>query len=63
MAEKALAARERGESLDTVFAQQREQLEKAKKPRKNVAKNIQQGRLGENDGQQVMQRKGSARPA
>jgi hypothetical protein len=34
MAEKALAARKKGESLDEVFAQQRSEREKARRPRK-----------------------------
>ncbi|TVY73273.1 Sterol 3-beta-glucosyltransferase UGT80B1 [Lachnellula suecica] len=63
MAEKALEARRKGESLEGVFAQQREQLQLAKKPRKNVVKDLERGKSGQDDGKQVVQLNGSAEPA
>jgi hypothetical protein len=64
MAEKAIAARRKGESLDEVFSQQRKEMQLAERPRKNVVKDIEQGRVGEaeNDKEQVVQDFGSARP-
>lgn len=47
MAEKALEASRRGESLEEVFAQQREELQLTKKPRKNVAQDLAQGKTGD----------------
>jgi hypothetical protein len=40
MAEKALDATKRGDSLDAVFAEQREELKKARKPRKMIVSEI-----------------------
>lgn len=40
MAQKALDATRRGESLDEVFAEQRKELEETRKPRRNVVKDI-----------------------
>lgn len=48
MAEKALEARRKGESLGTVFAQQREELKKAQSPRLNVASEMEKAKLGDN---------------
>lgn len=61
MAEKALEAMKKGESLEGVFAQQREELRLAEKPRKNVVKDIKQGHGGEDDGKQKVQMNGKAR--
>jgi hypothetical protein len=47
MAEKALEAMRKGESLDGIFAQQREQLKLAEKPRKNVVSDLKKGKGGE----------------
>jgi hypothetical protein len=44
MAEKALEARRKGESLDGVFAEQRRELELSQKPRKEVADDIAEGK-------------------
>lgn len=58
MAEKALQATKKGESLDGVFAQQREELNLAQRPRKNVVNDIEQGNVndkGVHDGGQVVQ--------
>lgn len=44
MAEKALEARRKGESLDGVFAAQRRELELTQKPRKEVADDIAEGK-------------------
>lgn len=49
MAEKALAARQRGQSLDEVFAEQRREMQATRKPRKNVVTDIQEGKGGEKD--------------
>lgn len=43
MAEKAIEARQRGESLEGVFTQQREELKKKDKPRKTVEKDLTEG--------------------
>lgn len=40
MAEKALKARKNGESLDAIFAEQRKELEKAKKPKKMALETV-----------------------
>jgi len=40
MAKRALDASRRGERLDEVFAEQRQELEETKKPRRNVVKDI-----------------------
>jgi hypothetical protein len=64
MAEKALEARRKGESLEGVFSQQREELQLAKRPRKNVNQDIGQGLGNENDdGRQKVTLRGSAEPA
>jgi hypothetical protein len=63
MAEKALEARRKGESLEGVFGEQREQLDLAKKPRKNVVKDLEQGNGGGDDGRQKVTLNGSAEPA
>ncbi|KAG4440404.1 hypothetical protein IFR05_004097 [Cadophora sp. M221] len=47
MAEKALEASRRGESLEGVFAKQREELQLTRKPRKNVAQDLAQGKTGD----------------
>lgn len=63
MAEKALEARRKGESLEGVFKEQREQLDLAKRPRKNVVRDMEEGRGGqEDDGRQKVTLKGSAEP-
>lgn len=46
MAEKALEARKRGEDLDGVFSEQRQELKKAAKPKKDVVDDIRQGHNG-----------------
>jgi len=46
MAEKALAARRKGEDLEGVFTQQRTELSKAKRPRKMVADEMTNGNDG-----------------
>ncbi|KAE9380497.1 glycosyltransferase family 1 protein [Stipitochalara longipes BDJ] len=52
MAEKALAARRKGESLDGVFAEQRKELQLTEKPRKDVVDDIAEGK-GVEDVQKV----------
>jgi hypothetical protein len=47
MAEKALAACQKGESLDAVFAMQRLELEKARRPRKPAMKEVSEERTRE----------------
>ncbi|CZS97393.1 probable sterol glucosyltransferase [Rhynchosporium agropyri] len=60
MAEKALEASRRGESLEGVFAQQREELQLTKKPRKNVAQDLAQGKSGDQiEDKQVVQENAS----
>jgi hypothetical protein len=44
MAEKALAARKKGESLEDVFAQQRGDLKLTQRPRKNLVRDMEPGR-------------------
>jgi hypothetical protein len=44
VAEKALAAHKRGESLDAVFAEHRLEMEKARRPRKPTMKNVTEDR-------------------
>lgn len=62
MAEKALEATRRGESLDDVFGQQREELDLAGKPRKNVVEDLKPGREAEDhEGNTVVQMNGKAR--
>jgi len=58
MAEKALEAMRKGQSLDGVFAQQREHLKLAEKPRKNVVQDLKMGKGGKklDDGTQVVKR-------
>jgi len=64
MAEKALEASRRGESLEGVFAQQRDELQLTKKPRKNVAQDLEQGKTGDEiEDKQVVQTNASAGPA
>ena len=56
MAKKALEARRKGESLEGVFSQQREELRLAKRPRKGVDRDIREGGGGESDdGRQKVQ--------
>ena len=63
MAEKALAARRKGESLEGVFAQQRRELELTQRPRQTVIGDMKKGRLGEtDDDMQVVQNLRSAPP-
>ncbi|KAH7397749.1 hypothetical protein BKA64DRAFT_623727 [Cadophora sp. MPI-SDFR-AT-0126] len=63
MAEKAVGASRRGESLQGVFAQQREELQLMKKPRKNVAQDLEQGKTGDEiEDKQVVQTNTSAGP-
>jgi len=45
MAEKALEARKRGESLDAIFGEQREEIKKAEMPRQSVADDLQEGHV------------------
>ncbi|KAG0651468.1 UDP-glucose:sterol glucosyltransferase 80A2 [Hyphodiscus hymeniophilus] len=64
MAEKAVAAKKQGESLESVFAQQRKELELLKVPRKKVTDEMEQrekpvGAIGHDD-KQVTQACGSA---
>ncbi|KAL2069737.1 hypothetical protein VTL71DRAFT_14416 [Oculimacula yallundae] len=60
MAEKALEANRRGESLEGVFAQQREELQLTKKPRKNVAQDLAQGKTGDEiEDKQIVQKNAS----
>lgn len=47
MAEKALAAHKKGESLDAVFAEQRLELEKARRPRKPSIRDVVEERAQE----------------
>lgn len=62
MAEKALEARRKGESLDNVFAEQRNELSIAQRERRNVAKDLQQGTRDEVEADaQVVQGNGQAR--
>ena len=42
MAEKALEARRKGENLDSVFGEQREEIKKAEAPRQSVADDIRE---------------------
>lgn len=49
MAERAVEASRRGESLDVVFAQQKKELEKTLKPRRNVVKDITEEKEGKNE--------------
>lgn len=49
MAEKALEARRKGESVEGVFAEQRDELKLAKRPRKNVDMDIKEGLGGKGD--------------
>lgn len=44
MAEKALEARRKGESLDGVFAEQRKELQLTQKPRKDVVNDMEEGK-------------------
>ncbi|CZR52059.1 probable sterol glucosyltransferase [Phialocephala subalpina] len=63
MAEKALEARRKGESLDGVFSQQRGELATAQRPRKNVVKDLQHGNGDDVEAdKQVVQKNGKARP-
>ena len=63
MAEKGLEARRKGESLDGVFAQQREELKKKDRPRKTVQRDLKEGNVDEiEDEKQVVQENGSAFP-
>lgn len=64
MAEKAVAARKKGESLEGVFAQQKKELKLTQRPRKNVVKDMEQGKIGEteNDERQVVQSLETAEP-
>ena len=63
MAEKGLEATRKGESLGGVFAQQRKELEKTKKPRKNVMRDMEEGNGGEaDDGKQKVVVNGEAGP-
>lgn len=50
MAEKALEATRKGESLDEVFRLQREELEKSKLPRKEVVEDIEEKKVREGGG-------------
>jgi hypothetical protein len=63
MAERALEARRKGESLEGVFERQREELKLAERPRKNVQQDMQEGGGGVEDVGQVVQTNGSAEPA
>ncbi|KAI9735700.1 MAG: hypothetical protein M1818_006308 [Claussenomyces sp. TS43310] len=54
MAEKALAARQKGESLDAVFSQQRHELEQSQKPRKPVMKDVEEGKPGKLDAEKQL---------
>ncbi|KAH6679597.1 hypothetical protein B0J14DRAFT_614741 [Halenospora varia] len=55
MAEKALEASRKGESLDGVLKGQREELQLTQKPGKNVAKDLEQGNAdGKDDQHQVV---------
>jgi hypothetical protein len=58
MAEKALEARRKGESLDGVFAEQRRELELVRKPRKDVIDDMEEGQTV--DDVQKVQTNGSA---
>jgi hypothetical protein len=58
MAEKALEAKRKGESLDGAFAQQREQLQLNHKPRKNVVQDFEEGHAV--DDKHVVQMNGHA---
>ena len=49
MVEKVLEATRKGESLEGVFAQQRKEIEKVGKPRKNVVKDMEEGNGGKDD--------------
>jgi hypothetical protein len=62
MAERALEARRKGESLEGVFERQREELKLAQQPRKNVQQDMQEGEGGVEDVGQVVQTNGSAKP-
>ncbi|EHK98999.1 putative Sterol 3-beta-glucosyltransferase [Glarea lozoyensis 74030] len=62
MAERALEARRKGESLEGVFERQREELKLAERPRKNVQQDMQEGEGGVEDVGQVVQTNGSAEP-
>jgi hypothetical protein len=48
MAKKAVEASRKGESLDGVFAQQREELQMTQRPRKNVVQDMNEGKEGKN---------------
>ncbi|KAH7346661.1 hypothetical protein BKA65DRAFT_429215 [Rhexocercosporidium sp. MPI-PUGE-AT-0058] len=64
MAEKALEASRKGESLEGVFAQQKEELQLTKKPRKNVAQDLAQGKTGDEiEDKQIVQKNASAGPS
>ncbi|KAF4617008.1 hypothetical protein G7Y89_g15141 [Cudoniella acicularis] len=64
MAEKALEARRKGESLESIFKQQREELQLAQNPRKTVLKDMAQGKSPQDDGDaQKVLKNGSAKPA
>jgi hypothetical protein len=60
MAEKAVAARKKGESLEGVFAQQKEELKLTQRPRKDVVADMEQGGEGykRNEQNQVVQEEG-----
>jgi len=61
MAEQALEATRKGESLDGVFAQQRKELQLTHRPRKNVVRDIEQGhRVKDDDRVQPVQMNGCA---
>ena len=63
MAEKALEANRKGESLDNVFAEQRVELSIAQRERRNVAKDLQQGTADDVEADaQVVQGNGQVRP-
>lgn len=63
MAEKALEATRKGQSLEGVFAQQREELKLTHKPRKNVVQDLNEGKNGGDlDVGQVVQTHDNAKP-
>ena len=63
MAEKAVAARKKGESLEGVFEQQREELKLTQRLRKNVVADMEQGGGDKrNEQNPIVQEEGNAKP-
>ena len=59
MAEKALEARRKGESLDGIFAEQRDEMKKQDRPRKAVEKDLTKGKGNQKKGErQLVQENG-----